>query len=264
MIRVFVGCASGDDIESQVVLEYTLRKHCSQEVEITWMAQSRDPESPFYGWRTERWSTPFSGFRWAVPDLCNFEGKAIYLDSDMIVMDDIAKLWEQEFKPGKVVLAKGGQHAWRFCVSLWDCAAVRGDIPSIAEMQKNPAAHQSMIAYFANSGLVQPFEGNWNCIDGETFSSLENPAIKIIHYSAEHTQPHLKYALPRLAGEGRKHWFDGKTKPHWRADMIALFDRLLAEAIEAGFRPENYAPAEPFGEYRIVSHANYSAHQWAR
>ena len=34
------------------------------------------------------------GVRFLVPFLCNFEGWAIFLDGDMIVRDDIAKLWK--------------------------------------------------------------------------------------------------------------------------------------------------------------------------
>src|SRR5882762_6242859 len=115
--RIFVGCAANnEDLESQVVLEYSLRKHASIPVEITWMQLSRNPASPFYsdpekglGWRTKQWATPFSGFRWALSVLCEFEGRAIYMDSDFIVMSDIAALWYQEFSPGKIVIAKGAR-----------------------------------------------------------------------------------------------------------------------------------------------------------
>ena len=38
-------------------------------------------------------STDFSFTRFLVPDLCNYEGWAIFTDCDMLVLDDIAKLW---------------------------------------------------------------------------------------------------------------------------------------------------------------------------
>jgi hypothetical protein len=38
-------------------------------------------------------STEFSFSRFIVPHLCNYEGWAIFMDCDMLVMDDIAKLW---------------------------------------------------------------------------------------------------------------------------------------------------------------------------
>lgn len=263
MIRVFVGCASGDDLESQAVLEYTLRKHASAPVEINWMAQSHDRASPFHGWQTRAWSTPFSGHRWLVPHLCNYGGRAVYTDSDVIFMADVAELWSQPFGVGKCVMAKGGSEAWRFCVALFDCARAKPHMMSPNEL-KNGGAHQEMIRRFRNAAFVQPFAGAWNVIDGEDFQSLDDPGIKLIHYSQENTQPHLRYAVPRLAREGRKHWFDGTVKPHWRTDLVALFDKTLAEAIAAGFKPESYAPAKPFGPCRIASHKSYRGHKLAR
>jgi hypothetical protein len=267
MIRIFVGCASGDDTESQSVLEYTLRKHASMPLDIVWMQQSRDPASPFYvgedaGWNTTLWSTPFSGFRWAIPELCGFEGQAIYMDSDMIVMDDIAKLWLQEFHPGKIILAKGGVDSGRFCVAKWDCAAAKAVVPSIKEIHR-ATAHHKLKKKFRSSPALQPFAGNWNCIDGEDYTSLSDPGIKILHYSAENVQPQLKYAIPRLTRDGRKHWFDGAVSSHWRHDLVELFDRTLEEAKATGFDPEKYAPAQPYGPYRIQSHADYVGNRWS-
>jgi len=261
MIKVFVGCSVGDDLESQAVLEFSLRKHSSAPIEIVWMQQSGDPASPFYGWQTRAWSTPFSGFRFLVPALCNYEGRALYTDSDVIFRADIVQLWRQRFAPGKCVIAKGGRDAWRLCVSLWDCAAAKPHMMT-PEGLKRSGSHQEMIRRFANR-LTQPFVGNWNCVDGEGYKSLDDPEIKALHYSQESTQPHLRYAIPRLAREGRKHWFDGTVEKHWRPDLVALFDRTLKEAVAAGFKPENYAPAQPFGPYRIASHKKYTGHRWA-
>ena len=39
-------------------------------------------------------STDFSFSRFLAPYLCNFEGWSIFMDCDMLIMDDIAKLWE--------------------------------------------------------------------------------------------------------------------------------------------------------------------------
>lgn len=269
-IRIFVGCAAnGEDLESQAVLEYTLRKHTSQPVEIIWMRLSRDPASPFYsdgprGWQTQHWSTPFSGFRWAVPELCSFKGKAIYCDSDVIFRADVAELWEQPFRKGKVVLAKGGRDAWRFCVSLWDCEAAASYVPHLPRLQVRPEAHRELVARFKGAAFVQPFEGNWNCIDLEDYADINDPDIKVIHYSAEDSQPQLKHAIPRLAAEGRKHWFDGKVKQHWRSELQKLFDDLLIEAEDHDFERERYMPPELFGAFKKQSHAKgYRSHRFA-
>jgi lipopolysaccharide biosynthesis glycosyltransferase len=39
-------------------------------------------------------STEFSFSRFLTPYLCNFEGWAIFLDCDMLFLDDISKLWD--------------------------------------------------------------------------------------------------------------------------------------------------------------------------
>lgn len=269
MIRVFVGCAAdGDDAESQAVLEYTLRRHASLPVDITWMRLSRDPSSPFYsdgprGWQTRLWSTPFSGFRWAVPKLAE-RGRAIYMDSDIIVRSDIAQLWNQVMEPGRVVMAKGGEDGWRFCVSLWDCEAASRHILPWSQLRAEDG-HRHMTKYFrSRPALIQPFRGNWNCIDGEDYPTLDHPDIRAIHYSSEAHQPHLKFAAPRLRARGREHWFDGQVKPHWRTDLSVLFLRLLREAEDAGYCVENYVPQVEFGPYMIARHDNYRSHRWAR
>ena len=38
-------------------------------------------------------STEFSFSRFLVPHLCNYEGWAIFMDCDMMVVDDIKNLW---------------------------------------------------------------------------------------------------------------------------------------------------------------------------
>src|SRR3546814_12816555 len=109
-----------------MVLEHSLRQHASLPVDINWMQLSSDPQSFWYsdsgipaGWHTERWATPFSGFRWAVPAYCGYEGRAIYMDTDTLVLDDIAALWRAPMPEGTVVLARRHESFSRFCVSLW-------------------------------------------------------------------------------------------------------------------------------------------------
>lgn len=262
VIRVFVGCsANHEDAESQAVLEYSIMKHATQPVEITWMQLSRDPGSFWYsdgqrGWRTEKWATPFSGFRWAIPEFCGFEGRAIYTDSDVIFMADIAELWNQTFQPGKSVMGKA-KGSWRLCVSLWDCAAVRGIIPPLKFLRSSPGSHSMMSQKFRNAPFLQPFEGNWNCLDGEDYASLNDPSIKAIHYTNMANQPHLRYAIPRLAADGHLHWFDGKVEPHPRADLVALFDELLEEAEKTEYKTQNYLQSPEYGNYTKASMVHY-------
>lgn len=263
MIRVFVGCAPNhEDIESQAALEYSIRKHASAEVEIEWMKLSRDPESFWYadgasGWQTSQWATPFSGFRWAIAEHCGFRGKAIYCDSDVIFMADIAELWNQVLKPGKVALAKGGG-SWRYCVSLWDCAEAGEHVWPVEKLRRVASAHGVMTGYFARAPqLTQQFAGEWNCLDGEGHRNLRDGSVKALHYTDMSSQPQLRHAMPRLAALGSKHWYNGAVRRHPRDDVVTLFDELLAEAKANGYPPERYAADEPFGELNKKSLTAY-------
>lgn len=256
-VRVFVGCsANGEDAESCAVLEYSLRKFSSRPVEIVWMKQTHDAASFWHGWNTERWATPFSGFRWGIPAFCGFEGRAVYTDSDVIFLADINELWSQPMASQAAVLAKGGG-SWRLCVSLWDCAAAREHVLPLDQLRTDPMAHHRMCQRVISDGFVGSFSGDWNCLDGRGYADLADPAIKALHYTDMSTQPHLRHALPRLAASGASHWFDGAVKPHARPDVEALFDRMLGEAIEAGFAVENYLPPDPFGPYVKASLTHY-------
>lgn len=282
VIQIYVGvAANNEDLESQSVLEYTLRKYSSLPVNITWMKLSRSQTSPFYcdpkndtgwkGWRTDLWSTPFSGFRWAVPALAWPAPRAIYMDSDVIIRADIAELWRMPLEPGKVLAAKGGAESWRYCVTLFDCDRLENlpqpwPIPWFNTLRGDPESHRNAMKFFAGRpDLVQAFpaDANWNCIDGEDYADINDPRIKILHYSSEAHQPQLKYALPRLEREGGQHWFDGEVKQHWRQDIVDLFDREFAFAMAGGFSTEKYR-REPFGPYVKASNANYTSHKWAK
>jgi hypothetical protein len=263
-IRVFAGCAPNhEDVESQSVLEWSIRKHASRPVEIEWMKLSRDPESFWYsdgegnGWNTSMWATPFSAFRWGIPAFCGFEGRAIYCDSDVVFMADIAELWDQTIRPGKVALAKGGG-SWRYCVSLWDCKEAINHLPAIPWLRREAGAHQRMVGYFKERPhLTDSFQGDWNCLDGEGHSDLRDGSLKALHYTDMSTQPQLRHALPRLAAAGKTHWFNGTVKRHPRADVEALFDELLEEAKENGYGPQRYMQDPPFGPIKKQSLQGY-------
>lgn len=260
-IRIFVGCsANGEDAEAQAMLEYTVRR-ASEQVEINWMMLSKDPASPWYsnpakseGWNTVGWATPFSAFRWAIPHVCNFEGKAIYMDVDQIALADMAELWHQPHPAGKFILAKDDTHT---CVMLFDCAGIRPMLPSFDQLRRQEGLYRQVRKNLAS--ITSRFKGNWNCLDGENYSSLTDPDIKVIHFTKVETQPHLKWALPRLRAAGQSHWNahtlrSDKPQQHARADVQPLVDKLWEDAQAAGYTVDDYvlAPEQRFGNYNAV------------
>lgn len=238
MIRLFVGTsANNEDLEAQAVLEYSARKHCSMPLEITWMRQAK--KGPWSGWRScSAGRTPFTSFRWSIPAVCGYEGRAIYTDVDFFFVDDLAKLWAQDIP--KVGLVRNATGKLSTSCILFDCAKAKGHVPALDTLKKYPDAHSTVLSYFRqNLGLLTPFVGNWDSAD-----SLRADTCAV-HYTRIETQLHLKHAIPRLKAEGRSHWYTGEVFPHKDAALQAMFDGLLAEAIAAGKGPECYR-VEPF------------------
>lgn len=264
-VRIFVGTpANNEDLECQAVLDYSLRTHTTSELDINWMMLSRNPASFWYangaskqGWQTNwrvpgvKWATPFSPLRWGIHAACNYEGKAIYMDCDMIALADIAELWNQPIPDGKALLMA---HDSASCVMLIDCARMRKVIPP-DEIPKLKASHtyyrelRSRVAQ--NAGIFADF---WNFRDGKegrTMASvpITDPRVKIFHYTWIPTQPNHKYARERLKRERRSHWHPGPDEKHPRPEVNALFDKYYNEAILAGRGPEFFRQPREFGDY---------------
>ncbi|MHC5225199.1 glycosyltransferase [Ignatzschineria sp. LJL83] len=246
VIRVFVGCDPNNcDLEQMMVLEYSMRKHTTSPLEIIWMQLSSDSSSFWYsdpennkGWNTTLWVTPFSGFRWSIPAYCGYEGRAIYMDADMIVLSDIKNLWDHPFNENSIMVSKGGDQAHRTCVMLWDCAKAKNKLPKLNKIKSKEKSHKRLGKKLQkNPLLITPFNDNYNSLDGENLAIEE---IKILHFTDIDTQFSHKYSIPRLKKEGSKHWYEGEVNEHWRKDLITLFDRYYKEALSEGYSLENY------------------------
>lgn len=91
MIRVFIGYDRRAGMIYDVFAHSVMRRS-SQPVALTplyieYLSQFLKREiNPLQ-------STEFSFSRFLAPYLCNFEGWALFFDNDMIMLDDIAKLW---------------------------------------------------------------------------------------------------------------------------------------------------------------------------
>lgn len=256
-IRIFIGTSANDeDLEFMATAHYTLEKHASRPLDITWMCLSRDPASFWFsdpkskrGWQTQGWATPFSALRWGIPAACNFEGKAIYMDLDKLVMADIAELWDTPFN-GKPMVSKPEA----ICVSMYDNVAMKKMLPPLDQI-KSAGFYREVRRLFSQPHLIQRYKGNWNCLDmrrddGTEYPSIDDPDIKLIHFTAIPWQPHLKYALPRCKAEGIPHWYTKQPPvPHPRKDAVALYDRTLEEALAHGYALDNYRNPDKFGDY---------------
>ena len=268
-IKVFVGCDPNNcDLEQMMVLDYSIHKYTSLPVEIVWMQLSRDPQSFWYsnpeageGWDTTKWPTPFSGFRWAIPEYCDYSGRAIYMDADMIVLSDLAELWTHPIDGKSIVAAKTKADMTRLCTCVWDCNKAKDIIPAVTKLRKDPKSHRKMMKLIKKDPkLVEPYQDSYNCVDGE---GLAIEDIRILHYSDMGTQFSHKHSLKRLSAEGREHWFDGEIMPHPRQDLVELFDKYYYEALDNGYQLDNYR-VEPFGAFPKKTQQRYTGNKVTR
>ena len=72
------------------VLEHSLRKHSSIPLAITPLSRN-NLTAVFKREQLANESTEFSFSRFLVPYLCRYQGWALFMDCDMLVLDDIAR-----------------------------------------------------------------------------------------------------------------------------------------------------------------------------
>lgn len=236
-IRIFVGTsANNEDAEAEMVLEYTLRKNTAHPLDITWMRQTKDEDSPWGGWQTQRWSTPFSGFRWAIPEVCGYHGRAIYMDVDQLNLRDISDLFSVDLKNHPLAARRGARFGGHeFCVIVFDNERMGDLLMPVARMKPNPDIHHRYIGMFSGSDYVLDLDPRWNCHDGDGLA-IDN--IWHLHYTKMSTQP------------WRPAWFTGKGEEHPRQDLVKLWHDMRAEAVLNGYTPQ--LSNETYGEYNII------------
>lgn len=262
-VKVFVGTSpNGEDAEACAVLEYTLRECSSLPVDIEWLRLSRNPRSPFFsdrdsraGFQTELWSTPWTALRWLVPELCGWEGRAVYMDCANIVLGDVVELWRAEFPAKATVLARLTGPQLLTGVMVWDCTRSRESWKPV--YSERPDLHVLADTLLRN-GMVGPLPGGWGVLDAE-FSGNPELATGSALCANPHIQPHQKYARIRMRADGQQHWFAGTRLPHYCPRLVELFESRLAAARDAGYEPEQYVPEKEFGPYTLARPSKMSA-----
>ena len=101
-VRIYVGAHKSEHLAFKV-LEHSITRHTKLTVEISCIDNSLLPPPP-----DDRYLayTNFSYGRFAIPKLAEYQGRAIYMDSDMIVFRDIAEIWELPFNDAKIMVER--------------------------------------------------------------------------------------------------------------------------------------------------------------
>lgn len=252
-VRVFIGTsAGGEDAEAALVCASSLSRRASVPVDIRLMALSRDPDSPYSGWNVERWGTPWTGLRWAVPALCEWSGRAIYFDAPTIVVGDVAELVNAPFPSAAcVLLRRFGARMQTDCL-VFDCPTAEKWLPSLNALRADVGAHQTVGGILSRRlSLVGDLPAGWGCTDSD-YSRDPSAVTGSVYCVAPATQPHQWYARGRLRKEGREHWFTGTRLPHYCKTLVDLFETEYEVALHQGAKVAECVPDSQYGNYGIA------------
>lgn len=193
-VRVFVG-ASPVEYLAFKVLEHSIRKHTAHAVEMTFMhALSYSlPKA-----RKNQPATNFSFYRFMIPALTGYEGKAVYMDSDMLVFRDIAELWNLPFEGAKVLTIEdeeGDGRTIQQSVLLLNCGTLDWSIERIVQdMDEGKYDYSDLMRHLCivDSDQVRlAIPSRWN-----SHEKYEPGETGLLHYTRLRTQPWVSTENP--------------------------------------------------------------------
>lgn len=225
-VQVFIGGGNAEWLPT-AVLEFSIRRHTARLVQVTPLAGvemsipipvPKDPRN--------RAVTSFSFQRFLIPQALDFQGRGIYLDSDMLVVGDIGELWDNPFPAGSEVQMCPG---WQSAVMLID-AKIGWRIDGLINlMDRGGIRYKDLVNVKALGGATNSLPPEWNCTDRPDPNAMDVKRAKLLHYTDMNLQP----------------WLHAKH-PHG-----ALWTTELLEAIRAGFlRVEDVLREIEYGHVR--------------
>ena len=201
-VRVFIGSGEASLLERKTLI-HSLRKNSKSELDIyvfngTHNSIEKNDEQPTLAPMSLEVKyqnvTEFSLYRFLIPALCDYEGKAIFMDSDTICLDDIEDLFNADMQDYHFLAKRSAYNEreanlWGLSVMLIDCEKCKFDldvyVKEIAEGLYSYSDFTNMSPKFLKYhpfkiGDIDPL---WNVFDRYD----EN--TKLIHYTNLYTQP---------------------------------------------------------------------------
>lgn len=178
---------------------------------------------PGYAWKQRgAWGTPFSCFRFAVPELCGFTGRAVYLDADMLVLGDVRELLEMRLQAGFKTIS-----FQRTDVAVIDCEWFRNRQdwwPTIAKMKPSGRITWHYCEMLRQHGGIAPtLDPAWNTCD-TPYKAPPDPGVasaKLLHYTTVPTQPYKPYPTVQYTQHPWKSWVEEWNKTLKDARAVA-------------------------------------------
>lgn len=253
-IRIVIGTEPRTEI-ARKVLEYSILKHTKSRIDFhSLMGQD------YYDRGKLGEGTGFSLLRFSIPEMFNYQGRAIYLDADMLVLSDINNIWQLGRKPSQnIIWCKYGNEKKKDAetsVMLIDCKAAKHKLKTVAEIKSYLQNDSDRSKYREIMKLKyldpKPIELSrwWNVMDkGCVFSKIEDfssPNAKLLHYTNVRTQPWYYPAHPKKDIWGK--WLKRAVK-EGRISMSEIREAVKKFDISNTRRPNGL---HPFWEQYLV------------
>ena len=218
MIRVFIGY---DDREAAAfsVLAHSIHKRASEPVTVAPVMLEqlqgvyRRPRDPLQ-------STDFSFSRFLTPWLCEYRGWAVFMDCDMLVLEDIAELWKLRDDRFAVQVVKHnhvpkeetkflGEKQTRYqkknwsSVMLMNCARCTKLTPEYVNTATGLELHQ--FKWLESDDLIGELPSRWNHLVG--YDAPRRDAA-LVHYT--------------IGGPYFEEYRDCEYAEEWRAEQKAM------------------------------------------
>lgn len=213
-IKIYLGTQIEQSLAVDV-LSYSIRQHTDAAVEITPLYQAVADAGihiPTPKQSHLRPRTPFTFQRFAIPALCNYQGRALYLDSDMLVFKDISELWQQSFSTPQgtadllsVPEPEGSSRPPQYSVMLLNCEQLDWDAPQLVrQLEAGKWSYEQFVLAMAPAKLKSAsLPAGWNDLEryssGQTGSSTTSQTSRqtaLLHYTDMPRQPWLSTVNP--------------------------------------------------------------------
>ena len=224
MLQVIIGTQPNQYL-AQRVLEHSIRRFASREVRVRCVQQDR--ASPG--------GTRFGFVRFLVPSLCNFQGKAVYLDADQVVLEDIQELADQLREPCAIGIVRKLEGTFagapleprnETSVMVLDCEQLGGwqpenlfdsVVPNGAPLEEGQLHYRDFMRLaWEDEARIQEIDPCWN------HYNFVRDDTKLVHFSHVREQPWKRPGHPFTG-----FWDD------WLTDTLAAGELSRADVLRA-------------------------------
>lgn len=194
MVRIYIGYDPREAVAYHVLM-HSIVKRSSLPVEVTPIALS-NLKREMWRERNPLQSTDFSFSRFLTPYLSDYEGWAIFMDCDILCLDDIAKLWDLRDDKWSVMCTKHdhrpkedkkflGEVQTKYekknwsSVMMFNCPKCKALTPDYVNTASGLELHR--FRWLGDDNLIGDIPLSWNHLVG--YSEKPKEGISMLHYT---------------------------------------------------------------------------------